>query len=238
MSTTISTPRLIVAVVTAAVLSVLVLDPLVSEITFVPFLLGFALVVLAFRLPPWRLGIWCGIFSLLVLLSLMRLEWFYAGDAMAWLRLFLRLGVFLSSCALAILLSITRARHVRIMHQQMETMVRLPVPLVVANGAGAIIFASDEALALLRLDRAEVLNANFPALFMTDLQEGDAMRLFIELMEDQQVPVKTLELSVRGLPDKVPAKLLCFGFGKDRRAVCVLLPGEPLLVPPLDRGNA
>jgi PAS domain-containing protein len=224
----ISTPNLTVLVLALAAGVFFIIDPIFKDLTFVPLALSLGVLCLSFRLPPARLLLWSCIYGVLVLCVFTRANMFQPDQWQSWLKLMLRMSFFATACALGILYSKARQDLNKSLGWVVDVLGKMPVPLIVSDAAGYVVYANEEAGAFFRVSSLEIEGKRFVDLFMPDVEEGKAMRFYVEMFEDFSALAQQTNLGARGGVEKsVPARMMCMGVGSDRRLVTLLLPSRP-----------
>lgn len=190
-------------------------------ISVAPLLLVLGLFILALKVSPSRLAAWSMVFWFFLLYSLASVPSFDWQNEEARARLFVRLGSFAVGAAIAFNLARTRLRLARHSAETLEVLVSLPIPVVVADAAGYVQFVNQAAERLLGARAGE----RFVEVVMSDVDEGKAMRFYIEFFEERPDQADVVQVRPRGLGQAAQARMICLGHGKDRRLVAVLQDG-------------
>lgn len=224
MKISINTPTLTLLVLLVAAAVFFLVDPIFGDVTFVPLALSVGVLVLSFRLPPARLVLWACIYGLLVLYVFTRGNMLNPEEWQSWLKLVLRVIFFATACIMGVLYSHARQTLNKSLGWVVDVLGKMPVPLVVSDAAGYAVFASEEAEVFLGFPHGGIEGKRFVELFMADVDEGKAMRFYIEMFEDYSATAQQVNLGIGGRETvSVPARLICLGIGGERRLVTVLL---------------
>ena len=199
-----------------------VIDPLDRTTLSTPFLLGLLLLALSIRQALWVVVTACVAYCALdiyAMFDFMRHAphpvvhpafWFYQ-----------RLGQFLVVCLMAVYLSYFREQMQRNLDQTREILSKLPAPVAVSDAAGYVTYVNDYLCAFLGQPSADLVGKRYIDLFMTDIQEGKAMRYYIELFGDSN-PNHEMKLRTAAAQASLNASVTCLGYGAQRNMITVL----------------
>jgi len=206
---------------------VLYLEIITPDVLVAPFLTTILMLLLSLRLEPLHLVLFAATFQGVVFYSIRYLQPFDLSTDEDWMRLGLRCSGFLVVSVLAILFSKYRCKAKRLQDQTLEVIVSMPVPVVISDALGLVIFANDEASDFLQAPREQLQGANYIQLFMGHLDEGTAMRDYIALFQadEEAMGNSTYSLSLAksgGGLQPVESRLICLGHGEARHMVTVL----------------
>lgn len=190
-------------------------------VSVAPLFLVLALFVLALKVSPRRLAAWSVVFWIFLFHSLASVPSFDWENDEARARLFVRLGSFAVGAAIAFNLARYRLRLARHSAETLEVLTSLPVPVVVADAAGYVQFVNQAAERLLGARPGE----RFVEVVMSDVEEGKAMRFYIEFFEERAERSDGVQVRPRGASRPMQARMICLGQGKERRLVVVLQEG-------------
>ncbi|HEV3272035.1 MAG TPA: PAS domain-containing protein [Candidatus Methylacidiphilales bacterium] len=218
-------------VVIAGLVVVFVIEPLDPSTVSTPFLLGIILMGLSLRQNPALVVAASLIYSILTAFALIQFHHHIAltmptgPHPLFWL--FQRMGLFLVLCGLAIYLSYYRTNTQRILDHVQKILERLPVPVVISDATGQIIYANESICAEFKRDAASLAGKRYFDFFMSDIQEGKAVRFYIELFEEQSDRIHELVLKPFDSEIKIKARLTCLGSGSNRVLITVFNVAEP-----------
>jgi PAS domain-containing protein len=174
----------------------------------------------------------CLLYSILVIVSLVefidyvQINLHQVQHPSFWL--FQRMGQFLVVCALSIYLAHYRTTTQRILVHIQEILAKLPAPVVISDASGYITYANEALAMIFRKKASQLTGKRYIDFLMPDIQEGKAMRYYIEIFGDETNAVH--ELEVRPLDNHtVKARLTCLGSGSNRVLVTAF---DVLQVPP------
>lgn len=209
-------------------LAILVLEQETSTaITVTPMLSMILMLLLAFRLGPWQLIPFVIAFTGAIYVSIHYMQPFDALSLVDWVRMGLRVGSFLVASALAVLFSKSRCEAKARQDQTVAILTTLPMPVVISDALGSVIFANDEAVEFLKIPRGKLLGASYSRLLMTQQDEGTAMRDYIKFFRNTPEALLARDRGFRlaindGTPHDVEARFICLGQGEARYMVTVL----------------
>ena len=135
--------------------------------------------------------------------------------------LFLRIGLFLVLCGLAIYLAHYRTTTSRILDHIRNILAKLPIPVVISNAAGHIVYANESLSTTFKQESDKLTGKRYIDLLMSDIQEGKAMRYYIELFGEDANNIHELEIKPFDSETKVKARLTCLGLGPNRVLITV-----------------
>jgi PAS domain S-box-containing protein len=206
-----------------ALLVVFVIDPLDKTTFSTPFCLGMILMWLSLRQKAWVVltvtVLYCGLD-------------FYATDSFLgsfrhpaehpYFWFFQRFGLFLVVCVMSIYLSYHREESERNLKHIQGILSKLPAPVVISDAIGIITYANEALCSFFGKASGELVGKRYLELFMTNIDEGKAMRYYIELFgsHDQNAPEVVLLTSAG--PTNIKASLTCLGTGTQRNMITVL----------------
>lgn len=204
---------------------VFIIDPLDPTTISTPFCLGLILMGLSLRQSASLVVTASIIYSILTAYSLISFNRVYSATVhvtphpMFWL--FQREGLFLVLCAMAIYLAYYRTAAERTRTHLQEILSNLPAPVVISDATGFIIYAN-ETLRTVFKPAGEMIGKRYIEAFMGDIQEGKAMRYYIEVFNGHDKGIH--EIGVRPFGGEIPmtARITCLGTGPSRVMITVL----------------
>jgi PAS domain-containing protein len=208
-----------------ALIVVFYIDPLDKSTFSTPFCLGLILMWLSLRQNAWIV--------LTATVAYCCLD-FYATDMFLgnfrhpaehpYFWFFQRFGLFSVVCVMAIYLAYHREESERSLKHIQAVLKKLPVPVVISDATGYIIYTNEALCSFFGKPNAELIGKRYLELFMSNIEEGKAMRYYIELFgsHDQNAPEVELMTSIN--PKSTKATLTCLGTGKHRSMITVLHP--------------
>jgi PAS domain-containing protein len=200
-----------------------------AAIIIAPMLSMVLMLLLSFFLEPLQLIPFALTFSAVVYCSIHYMQPFNTGSSTDWIRLILRMTGFCIAAALAVLFSKSRCEAKAHLDQTVEIITNMPVPVIISDALGTILFVNDEAVEFTGMNRGKLIGALYPRLFMGSHDEGSAMRDYIKFF--QTAPVADSDMEQRcstvcltkadGEAHQVEARFICLGHGESRYMVTV-----------------
>jgi PAS domain-containing protein len=209
-----------------------VIDPLDPSTISTPFLLGIILMGLSLRQSASVVTAASLIYCAITVHALIEFHRYHeihghvGPHPFFWL--FQRVGLFLVLCGLAIYLAYYRTDTQRIIANIRNILGKLPAPVVISDAAGFIIYANDTLSTIFKQSAADIIGKRYVDLFMTDIQEGKAMRYYIELFADQANSIHELEIKPFYSETKIKGRLTCLGSGSNRVMITLLSNSEEM----------
>jgi PAS domain-containing protein len=217
----------LVALLIVGLVVVFVIDPLDPSTVSTPFLLGIVLMALSLRQDLSLVTAASIIFSILTAAALIDFRMYRDANFHAsphpYFWLFQRMGLFLVVCTLAIYLASYRADSERIRARIQNILAKLPAPVAISDAAGYVVYVNEALCRTLKEESSEIMGKRFVDFFMSDIQEGKAMRYYIELFAAAGDNVHELEIKPFNREAKTKARLTCFGTGSTRVMITLLL---------------
>lgn len=214
----------------AGVVVVFIVDPLDPSTISTPFLLGIILMALSLRQSTYLVTTTCFGYSILTAYALISAYLYSASQGHVnphpYFWLFQRMGLFLVVCALAIYIASYRVDSDRIRARIQNILAKLPAPVVISDAAGYIVYVNEALCQAFKGDASEMMGKRYVDLFMTDIQEGKAMRYYIELFAAPGESVHELEIKPLNSETKTKARLTCLGSGSTRVMITLLSLGR------------
>jgi PAS domain-containing protein len=210
--------------IVVGVIVAFVVDPLDRTTLSTPFCLGLLLLALSIRQAPWVVVTSCVVFCALDIYAMFDfmkhaphspihpLFWFYQ-----------RFGLFAVVCLMSIYLSYFRDQMQGTLDQTKEILSKLPAPVVISDAAGYVTYVNDYLCTFLNQPSSQLVGKRYVDLFMTDIQDGKAMRYYIELFADPS-PNHEMKLRTSAAPAPLVATVACLGSGAHRNMITVIQP--------------
>ena len=211
--------------------TILILEEVTSSsIIVTPMLSTIFMLMLSLRLEPARLLPFVVAFNGAIFYSLHYMQPFDGANSTHWIRLGLRIASFSIAATLAVLFSKYRCKAKEQLDQTMKIIISMPMPVVISDALGAVIFANDEASDFMHLSREKLQASNYIELFMRHQDEGTAMREYIKFFQNSSEVDRASLAYTHGLRTRgddgslheVAGRLICLGQGKTRHMITVL----------------
>jgi PAS domain-containing protein len=201
------------------------IDPLDPSTISTPFLLGIILMGLSLRQSALLVFVVSLIYSVLTAYALINAHeyistHFHVGPH-PYFWLFQRMGLFLVVCGMAVYLAHFRATTSRILDRIQNILAKLPIPVVISNATGHIVYANESLSTIFKQEAANLTGKRYVDFLMSDIQEGKAMRYYIELFGEETNSIHELEIKPFDSEAKVKARLTCLGSGPNRVLITV-----------------
>jgi PAS domain-containing protein len=135
-----------------------------------------------------------------------------------------REGVFLVVCAMAVYMSLYRVASEQQLGDLEKTFRKIPVPVVISDGAGFITYANESLKASFKCLPQDLVGKSYPDIFMPSIAEGKAIRFYIELFGDDTDSVREMDITPLGESVPMLARIVCYGEGYKRSLITVLQP--------------
>lgn len=201
-----------------------VVDPMDPSTLSTPFCLGLVIMGLSFRQKTWVVATTCLIYCALVIYAMIHFLDFAPPPPTLhpWFWFFQRFGSFLVVCGLGTYLSYYREDTQRSLAHIQGILGKLPAPVVISDAAGYITYVNESLCKFFGQPAFSLLGKRYVDVFMTDIQEGKAMRYYIELFSDQSNTMHEVELKTSAGPFYTKGNLTCLGMRTYRSMVTVL----------------
>ncbi len=215
----------LIAVLFLGWLVVFIIDPLDPSTLSTPFCLGLILMGLSLRQSAPLVVSACAIYSIFTAYALISFNRVYSATVHVnphpYFWLFQREGLFLVLCAMAIYLAYYRTAAERTRSHLQDILSNLPAPVVISDATGFIIYAN-ETLRKVFKPTSKIVGKRYVEAFMGDIQEGKAMRYYIEVFSGHDKGIH--EIGVRPFGGAMPmtARITCLGTGPSRVMITVL----------------
>ena len=206
---------------------VFLVEPLDHSTTSAPFLLGIILMALSLRQSTALVIAVSIIYSGLTVYDLIVFVDYVSAHLHPVLHpafwLFQRMGLFLVVCAMAIYLAYYRVSTQSMLSHVQTILTKLPTPVVISDATGHIIYTNEALATIFKQNAAQMIGRRYVEVLLSDIQEGKAMRYYIELFGDTENKVHEIEM-IKPLDDKtkMKARLTCFGAGTGRILITVI----------------
>ncbi len=205
---------------------VYVIDPLDPSTISTPFCLGLILMAISLRQSPSLVVAACVLYTLLTATALINFQHYntsiglYSPHPAFWL--FQRTGLFLVVCAMSVYLALYRTAAERTRNHLQDILSKLPAPVAISDGSGFIVYANETMGAVLKQPAGAIIGRRYVEIFMSNIQEGKAMRYYIEIFS--ALDKSTQEIEVRFDQNSAPAtaRLICLGDGSNRVLITLL----------------
>ncbi len=216
-----------VILVVIGLVVVFIIDPLDPSTVSTPFCLGIILMALSLRQSTQIVVAASLIYNVLTVIALVHFHHHIAATvihvgAHPYFWLFQRIGLFMVLSALAVYLAYYRTGSQRLLSHVQDILTKLPAPVVISDAAGYVVYANEALATTYKQNVNDLTGKRYVDFFMTDIQEGKAMRYYIELFGAQTNSVHDLEMKPFDSGIKVKARLTCLGSGSDRVMITVL----------------
>lgn len=212
-------PKLIGLLILGVVVT-FVIDPLDPSTTSTPFMLGILLMGLSLRQSTSMVVAASLIYSALTVVALVNFHHYHSAAGHVgphpYFWLFQRVGLFLVVCSMAIYLAYYRSATERTHTHLQDILGKMPAPVVISDATGFICYANDALCAAFKQSAAGIIGKRYVDLFMPDIQEGKAMRYYIEIFGGQDKHIHEIEVRPFGGPIPMAARLICVGTGASR----------------------
>jgi PAS domain-containing protein len=207
-------------------LTTFVVDPLDKTTVSTPFLLGIILMGLSLRQSTFLVSVVSLFYCFLTVFALVQFHRYYAAYVHAsphpYFWLFQRVGLFLVLCGLSIYLAHYRTDTERILTRLRTILSKLPVPVILSNASGSIVYANDAITEVLHLTPSEVTGKNYFDYFHTESKKGKSIRSYFELFETDASGIYELNVGPLNSSRAMKAQLNCLGTGPNRVLITVL----------------
>jgi PAS domain S-box-containing protein len=138
-------------------------------------------------------------------------------------RIALRTATLLIGGVATVLLSIHRRRLFQSHEHLLGVLRKIPAPLVLSNSSGTVIFVNEQAASMLGLAPEEAEGLSYFALFVNRSDKGNAIKHYLEMVEQEEQTASSIELRLRDRPE-VPMKgtLVPLASGGDRWIITLI----------------
>jgi len=218
-----SPPIAFIGSIILGLLVIFVVDPLDPSTFSTPFMLGLILTYLSLRQEAWMVLI---ITVCYCFMDFYATDWFLgsfrhpAEHPYFWF--FQRFGLFFVVCVMAVYLSYHREQANKNLDHIQTVLGKLPAPVVISDATGYITYVNEALCTYFGQPNASLVGKRYLDLFMTNIEEGKAMRYYIELFGEQSPNAPEVDLVTSVSPGSVKAGLTCMGTGSHRSMITVL----------------
>jgi len=112
-----------------------------------------------------------------------------------------------------------------------KTFSKIPVPVIMSDGAGFITYANDSLRTSFKYMPQDLIGKRYTDFLMPGIAEGKAMRYYIEIFGDDTNQPKEIDLVPFGETVPNSARIICHGDGYKRSLITVLQPQDSTLKP-------
>jgi len=218
-----SSPITISIAVVLAIIVVFIIDPLDPSTFSTPFCLGMILMWLSLRQKAWVVLLITFCYAILdCYASVWFMGKFQHPAPHPYFWFFQRFGLFLVVCVMAIYLSYHREQSEKNLERIQAILGKLPAPVVVSDGAGYVVYANEALCSFFNQKGNSLVGKRYLDLFMTNIDEGKAMRYYIELFAAQEQDSPEVDLMTSVNNSSIKASLTCLGTGSNRNMITVL----------------
>jgi len=220
-----SSPVALLVAFLLALIVVFVIDPLDKTTLSTPFCLGMILMWLSLRQAAWVVLavtiFYCVIDFYATELFLESFSGRHSTEH-PYFWFFQRFGLFIVVCVMAVYLSYHREESEKNLKHIQGILGKLPAPVVISDATGLITYANEALCSLFGKASPELIGKRYLELFMTNIDEGKAMRYYIELFGSDDENAPEVELLTLASPSAMKASLTCMGKGTQRSMITVL----------------
>ncbi len=211
--------------------TVFIIDPLDPTTISTPFCLGIILMGLSLRQSTGLVAAVSSVYSILTIYALIHAHRYFSIHVHVtphpYFWLFQRMGLFLVLCGMAIYLASYRTDTERILTRLRTILSKLPVPVILSDATGKIVYANDAMTSLLNQIPAQITGRSYFEFFMKDKMKGKSIRAYFGLFETDADGAYELEVGPFAAgAGKMNAQLTCLGTGKNRILITVLQNSE------------
>ena len=221
--------KFIVALILGLV-TVFVIDPLDPSTISTPFCLGIILMGLSLRQGPSLVAAVSLFYSVLTIYALIQFHRYHDTHAYVsphpYFWLFQRMGLFLVLCGLACYLAHYRTDTERILARLRTVLGKLPVPVILSDSAGNIVYANDAVPLVLHQTTAQITGKSYFNFFRTERMKGRSIRAYFETFEADMNGIYEIDVGPLEDAKKMTTQMICLGTGRNRVMITVLLDGE------------
>lgn len=194
---------------------------LIPGIFALPLLLLILLIFLAFRLPAWMVAVWAVTYGAIILIiSFMPIPEAVTVPA---LKPYVRIAVFLTGGAGAILLAAYRQRLELGYEALFHVISGLPLPVIVSDMAGKILLLNEQAQQVLKHHIDEVEAPSFFSTFVHPKDQDKSIATYISYFAPDHIGTVATMLRTRGTPTlELHAAITVVPIGQHRYAITVV----------------
>ena len=159
--------------------------------------------ILALRLKPATMIFWAVAFVASTLFVLMNPDFVMKGRMDFHANVFVRGIGAMTGASLAVFLCIQRGRLIQDHEQMLAVLSKMPVPLVLSDENGDVLFVNLQASALLKVTDEEARGDSFFSLLESTTQKGTAVQRYLAIFDSR----KTTEIEDTYRPRKSPGEI-------------------------------
>jgi PAS domain-containing protein len=187
---------------TVALVGVLVTDHIFfSGVMLTPTCNFIMLAILSMRLKPAPMFFWAAMFLCSTLFVLMFPEFAMKGPMDAHANMFIRSIGATTGAALAVFLCIHRSRLTKDHGQMLQLLKRMPVPFVLSDEHGEILFINEQASALLKVTNKDALGDSFFSLLENVAEKGTSIQRYLSVFDTKSSQELVSKFRPRTNPD-------------------------------------
>jgi len=208
---------------------------LVRQTTITPLGCTVLMAILALWLRPLPLSAWA-IINFFAVFFMLRNgasnpeARILTSSAMAW-TLVTRCTGFLLVSSVMIMLSIHRQQLKRAYSETLRILKNLPMPIIVSEGSGTIVFLNDRATDLLGLTNAKGIGLSYFSLLLHQDGTGTNFKKYVELIEKRGSNTSQIKIRTRNNPTKL-LKGILVGIDTNRgRQLITVVADNPAISP-------
>jgi PAS domain-containing protein len=207
--------------------TVFVVDPLDSTTVSAPFCLGIVLMALSLRQSVSLVVATSLLYSILTVYALVHFHDYIVTKVHVsqhpYFWLFQRMGLFLVLCGMAIYLAHYRSDTERRVTRLRTILSTLPVPVILSDSSGKIVYANNAVAPLLHhIDAPTVIGMSYFNFLMIERTKGESIRTYFGLFDADTNRVYEIEVGPVGRTTKMKAQLTCLGTKQNRILISVL----------------
>ena len=140
-----------------------------------------------------------------------------------------REGVFIVVISMAVYLSNYRTATERSLSDLRNTLSNLPVPVVVSDTAGLIIYANESMFRFFKHIPQDIVGKNYTDFFMPGISYGKAMHRYITFFATETNTLPEIDIMPFGETIPTLARLSCHGVGSNRTLITAFQPPDSTL---------
>jgi PAS domain-containing protein len=216
-------------------LTVFVIDPLDPSTVSTPFCLGIILMGLSLRQSTSLVIAVSLLYTVLTAIALINFHHYHDAHVRVsphpYFWLFQRMGTFLVLCGMACYLAHYRTDTERILSRLRTILSKLPVPVILSDSSGNIVYANDAVTSVLHQTPVQITGKSYFNYFRTERMKGRSVRAYFETFESDTNGIYQLDVGSFENAKKMNSQLICLGTGRNRVMITVLQNGEKIFDP-------
>jgi len=180
-----------------------------------------SLTILAFLLRPREMAFWAASFSAFVAIRIYSdIKWpLPPGDFTPYIRI---IG-FVVGSSITTVLCLYRIRLEGHAREIFNILSSLPIPVLVSDDSGTIVFTNDKAAILLRAKAEDLIGQSFFSLLISPTNQGRTIARYIEIIDSTAEGESRMPLKIRGRDDiKVTGSMALATFAGSKALITVL----------------